>query len=182
MRYSITWNISALTLRMWHLKRYLCPVIMYIWLHLREIQLNLSCGTYVTYRNWFSFISSMVDIQHLKENHVIVTGNKAQSRQHVKTQEVRDHYKHCSWSNIISSEKTNPMGHSLSWEADSRSVVQKIPHLLRNLEIYYHAHKRPPLHSILNQVNPVHTLTFYFLQIHFIIILPSIYTSHRYSD
>jgi hypothetical protein len=65
------------------------------------------------------------------------------------------------------------MGQSPSWEVDSRSTSQDIPHLLWNQQVHYHVHKNQPLVSILSQMPPVHTLPHHFPKIHSNIILPS---------
>jgi hypothetical protein len=43
-------------------------------------------------------------------------------------------------------------------EANSRSVGQEIPRLLRNRNVHCYVHKTPPLFPILSQINPIHTL------------------------
>jgi len=55
---------------------------------------------------------------------------------------------------------------SLHWEANSRSASQKFPHLSFNPKVHYRFHNSPPLVSVLNHMNPVHTLQTYFPKIH----------------
>jgi len=62
---------------------------------------------------------------------------------------------------------------SLSWEANSRSANQEIPHLLWNPKVHYHVHNNLPLVSILSQLHLVHTFSPYFPKIHSDVILPS---------
>jgi hypothetical protein len=46
---------------------------------------------------------------------------------------------------------------------DSHSATQEIIRLLVNLKIHSRVHKRPPLVSILSQMNLVHAVSSYFL-------------------
>ena len=61
---------------------------------------------------------------------------------------------------------TYPMEHSPSWEANRFSASQEISHILWNPKVYYHIHKCPPPVPILSQIDPVHTPTSHFLNIH----------------
>jgi len=58
---------------------------------------------------------------------------------------------------------THSKEQSHSWEATHFSATQEIPHILGNLEVNYHTHKWPPHAPIMNQLNPIHTPTNYFL-------------------
>jgi len=44
-------------------------------------------------------------------------------------------------------------------EADSLSLAATDPSILQNLRAHCRVHKIPPLITILNQINPVHTVT-----------------------
>jgi hypothetical protein len=48
------------------------------------------------------------------------------------------------------------MEQSNSWETNSRSINQEIPHLLWVQKVHYRVHKSPPLDHIMKQMHPVH--------------------------
>ena len=73
-------------------------------------------------------------------------------------------------------KNTYSVQQSPSWEANRFSACQEIPHIFWN-RIY----KCPPPVPILNQINPVHAPTSYFLGIHLNIILPSTHWSSKWS-
>jgi len=77
---------------------------------------------------------------------------------------------HCS--ELCHGLTTNSMEQSLSWEANSFSASQEIPHILWNPKVYYHNHKRLPTVPVPHQINPVCACPSHVLKIHFIIILP----------
>ena len=52
------------------------------------------------------------------------------------------------------------------------SLSRNPPHFCWNMNVHYHVHSSPGTALILSQFNPVHTLPYCFLKVHFNIILP----------
>ena len=75
-------------------------------------------------------------------------------------------------------EHLSTLEQSPSWKANTSFSSQEITCILWNLEVCYHVYSSlPPLH-ILNQMNPVCTLPFYFFNIQLNVIILSV---HRLS-
>jgi len=72
------------------------------------------------------------------------------------------------------------MQQSPSWEANSHSTSQEVPHLLWNPKVHYHVHNSPPLVPIVSQMNPVNILP-YLPEVHRNIICPSTARSSEWS-
>ena len=73
------------------------------------------------------------------------------------------------------------MVQSPSWEANWFAASQEITRISRNPNVHYRTHKRPPTISIIGQPNPVHIPTSHHLEIHPIIIHPSMPRSLQWS-
>jgi hypothetical protein len=87
--------------------------------------------------------------------------------------------------NILIYLLTNLLTYSMeqgpSCEANRFSASQEIPRILWNPKVHYRIHKCPPPVRILSRIDPVHTLTAYFLKIHLHIILSSTPGSPKWS-
>ena len=76
---------------------------------------------------------------------------------------------------------TYSMEQITSWEANRFAASQEIPCILWNLKVHYRIHKCPPHAPILSQLNPIHTPTSHFPDIHLNIIFPSTPGSPKWS-
>ena len=74
---------------------------------------------------------------------------------------------------------TNSMEQSPSRGTNRSAASHEINYILRNSKLHYLAHKSTPTLHILSQMNTVQALQFYFLRIHFNIVLPSTPTSSK---
>jgi hypothetical protein len=59
------------------------------------------------------------------------------------------------------------------WETKRFSASQEIPCILGHPKVHYHIHKRPPPDPIKSKIHSVLGSPFYYLKIHFTIIIPS---------
>ena len=71
------------------------------------------------------------------------------------------------------------MKQSSSWEANSSSDSQEIPHILWNPNVHFHIHKHLPPVPILSLISPIHACIFQFLKIYFNIYLQPMPTSSK---
>ena len=83
------------------------------------------------------------------------------------------------WHSQINPKPTNSMKQSSSWEANSSSANQEIPHILLNPKVHYHIHKYLPPLPILSLINPIHACPTQFLNMHFNTFLPSMPSSSK---
>jgi hypothetical protein len=69
-------------------------------------------------------------------------------------------------SDFSRAELTNCIEQRPSWEVDSPLVSQGIPHIFWNLKVHYCVQKSLPVIPILNQMNPVCSITLHPLILH----------------
>ena len=73
------------------------------------------------------------------------------------------------------------MEQSPSCEASRSSASQEMLRILWNPTVHYNNHKNPPLVTILSHIDPVHSVSIYFLKFCVNIILPSTPSSSKWS-
>jgi hypothetical protein len=73
------------------------------------------------------------------------------------------------------------MEQSPSWEANRFLATQEMHRILRNPKVHYRIHNIPPPVLILRQTQSVRAPTSHFSKIHFIITIPSIPRSFKWS-
>jgi hypothetical protein len=66
-----------------------------------------------------------------------------------------------------------PMELSSSWKSDSPSTDQEVALPLWSPNVHHSAYTSPPLGSILSLLNPIHSVTPYFFNIHYNIVVLS---------
>jgi len=76
---------------------------------------------------------------------------------------------------------TYSMEQNPSWEVNRFWASQEIPRALWNPKVHYHIHKCPSSVPILSHIDPVHSLTSYFLKVRLNSILPSTPGSPKWS-
>ena len=93
---------------------------------------------------------------------------------------IRKHLPDYMASYLLTYSLTYSMEESPSWEADRISVTQEITLILWNPKVHYCIHKFPSPVPTLSQLDPIHTSTSHFLQIHLNIIFLSTPGSSRW--
>jgi len=70
------------------------------------------------------------------------------------------------WILLTTNQLTHSMEQSVSSEANSHSVSQKIPTFYGTQKILYHVHNSQPLITVLSHMHPLHSFPSYFPKIH----------------